>query len=73
MQTFHSISYDLRVLSIIYVVSLLVQMGEGYLWFQLDPVQCGSQLKLSSLLSSSIFMLILHSLMQKKELQPRRS
>ena len=64
-------SYDLRVLSIIYVVSLLVQMGEGYLWFQLDPVQCGSQLKLSSLLSSSIFMLILHSLMQKKEWQPR--
>lgn len=63
-------AYDLRVLSIIYLVSLLVQMGEGYLWFQIDPVQCGSQLKLSSLLSSSIFMLILHSLMQKKEWQP---
>lgn len=64
-------AYDLRVLSIIYAVSLLVQMSEGYLWFQIDPVQCGSQLKLSSLLSSSIFMLILHSLMQKKEWQPR--
>lgn len=63
-------AYDLRVLSIIYLVSLLVQMGEGYLWFQIDPVQCGSQLKLSSLLSSSIFMLILHSLMHKKEWQP---
>lgn len=63
-------AYDLRVLSIIYAVSLLVQMGEGYLWFQIDPVHCGSQLKMSSLLSSSIFMLILHSLMQKKEWQP---
>ncbi|MBE6241351.1 MAG: acyltransferase [Bacteroidales bacterium] len=64
-------SYDLRVLCVVYVVSLLVQMGEGYLWFLLDPVQCGSQLKLSSLLSSSIFMLILQSLMQKTEWQPR--
>ena len=63
-------AYDLRVLSIIYAVSLMVQMSEGYFWFQIDPVQCGSQLKLSSLLSSSIFMLILHSLMQKKEWQP---
>ena len=50
-------------LVILYCVSLLLQMVEGYLWFTVDPAGCGSQLKLTSILSSSIFMLIIYSVL----------
>ena len=52
--------FNLRNLVFLYCVSLLLQMGEGYLWFTVDPAGCGSQLKLTSILSSSIFMLIIY-------------
>ena len=55
--------FNLINLVIIYCVSLLLQMGEGYLWFTVDPAGCGSQLKLTSILSSSIFMLIIYSVL----------
>ena len=55
--------FNLRNLVFIYCVSLLLQMGEGYLWFTVDPAGCGSQLKLTSILSSSIFMLIIYSVL----------
>ena len=50
-------------LVILYCVSLLLQMVEGYLWFTEDQAGCGSQLKLTSILSSSIFMLIIYSVL----------
>lgn len=49
-----------------YAVSILLQMFEGYVWSSYDMVGCGSQLKLSSLLSSSIFMLIIHTYLEDK-------
>ena len=55
--------FNLINLVFIYCVSLLLQMGEGYLWFTVDPAGCGSQLKLTSILSSSIFMLIIYSVL----------
>ena len=55
--------FNLRNLVFIYCVSLLLQMGEGYLWFTVDPAGCGSQLKLTSILSSSIFMLFIYSVL----------
>ena len=55
--------FNLRNLVFLYCVSLLLQMGEGYLWFTVDPAGCGSQLKLTSILSSSIFMLIIYSVL----------
>ena len=55
--------FNLRNLVFLYCVSLLLQMGEGYLWFNVDPAGCGSQLKLTSILSSSIFMLIIYSVL----------
>ena len=55
--------FNLRNLVFLYCVSLLLQMGEGYLWFTVDPAECGSQLKLTSILSSSIFMLIIYSVL----------
>ena len=55
--------FNLINLVFLYCVSLLLQMGEGYLWFTVDPAGCGSQLKLTSILSSSIFMLIIYSVL----------
>ena len=55
--------FNLRNLVFLYCMSLLLQIGEGYLWFTVDPVGCGSQLKLTSILSSSIFMLIIYSVL----------
>ena len=55
--------FNLRNLVFLYCMSLLLQMGEGYLWFTIDPAGCGSQLKLTSILSSSIFMLIIYSVL----------
>ena len=55
--------FNLINLVFLYCVSLLLQMGEGYLWFTVDPAGCGSQLKLTSILSSSIFMLILYNVL----------
>ena len=55
--------FNLRNMVFLYCVSLLLQMVEGYLWFTEDPAGCGSQLKLTSILSSSIFMLIIYSVL----------
>ena len=55
--------FNLRNMVFLYCVSLLLQMVEGYLWFTVDPAGCGSQLKLTSILSSSIFMLIIYSVL----------
>ena len=55
--------FNIRNLAVLYCASLLLQMAEGYLWFTVDPAGCGSQLKLTSILSSSIFMLIIYSVL----------
>lgn len=52
-------SYKLSNLAIIYSASLLLQIGEGYIWSLYDPAGCGTQLKLTALLSSTIFLLII--------------
>lgn len=58
--------FKLRNLVFLYCASLLLQIAEGYLWFTADPAGCGSQLKLSSILSSSIFMLIIHNVLENR-------
>ena len=55
--------FNLINLVFLYCMTLLLQMGEGYLWSTVDPAGCGSQLKLTSILSSSIFMLIIYSVL----------
>lgn len=57
--------FNIRNLSVLYCASLLLQMAEGYLWFTVDPAGCGSQLKLSSILSSSIFLLITYYVLER--------
>ncbi len=68
---FISPKFNLRNLVTLYCASLLLQMGEGHLWFMVDPAGCGSQLKLTSLLSSSLFMLIIYSMIVSRHHEPK--
>lgn len=45
-------------LAVIYALALLLQVAEGYVWFRFGSPDCGSQLKLSSLASGAVAMLI---------------
>lgn len=65
--------FNLRNLTFLYCGSLLLQMGEGYLWFTVDPVGCGSQLKLTSILSSILFVLMIYCVLQGRNREPKRS
>lgn len=62
--------FNLRKLVILYCVSVLLQMGEGYLWFTVDPAGCGSQLKLTSILSSTVFLLMIYSILEIRNNEP---
>ena len=64
--------FNIRNLAVLYCASLLLQMAEGYLWFTVDPAGCGSQLKLSSILSSTIFMLIIYCVLNRGSNDPKR-
>lgn len=57
--------YSLKVLMLFYLVSILIQMAEGYGWLLLGEVNCGSQVKLSSYLTSSLFLLMVYAILQK--------
>ena len=63
--------FNVRNLAILYCASLLLQMAEGYLWYKTDPAGCGSQLKLTSILSSSIFILMMYSVLLNRNQQPK--
>ena len=56
---------SLRNLSIIYIAALILEMVEGYGLLRLGEVDCGTQLKLTSLLSSSVFLLIVYTMLNK--------
>ena len=64
--------FNIRNLAVLYCASLLLQMAEGYLWFTVDPAGCGSQLKLSSILSSTLFMLIIYCVLNRGSNDPKR-
>ena len=63
--------FNIRNLAILYCASLLLQMAEGYLWYKTDPAGCGSQLKLTSILSSSIFIMLMYSVLLNRNQQPK--
>ncbi|MBR1946572.1 MAG: acyltransferase [Bacteroidaceae bacterium] len=57
--------YSLKTLVLLYIASIALEMVEGYGWFLLGSVNCGSSLKLSSALASSIFILIVYNVLNK--------
>ena len=50
--------YRPLILVAVYLLTLVVQMAEGYAWLQAGELNCGSQLKLSSLASGAVAMLL---------------
>lgn len=56
--------YSLKILLGLYAVSILIQMAEGYWWLSLGERNCGTQLKLSSILTSSVFLLIVYTILK---------
>ena len=58
------IKYSLKVLFSWYVASIIIQIAEGYGWLMLGEVNCGSQVKLSSFLTSTLFILIAFTIFQ---------
>lgn len=58
--------FKLKKLAILYGISIALQMAEGYGWLLLGDVNCGSQLKLTSLLSSTLFLLIIYEILKRK-------
>ena len=42
----------------VYILTIAIQMIESYCWYRLGSTNCGTQLKLSALLTSSIFILL---------------
>lgn len=61
------VNYRLETLSFLYVISLFLQIAEGYGWFLLGDTNCGTQMKLTTLVTSTIFLLIVHSFLRKKK------
>ena len=59
--TTNSKKYNMKIIIPVYLITIVIQMIEGYFWYKLGEVNCGTQLKLSSLLTSSMFLLISYS------------
>ena len=57
-------NYSLKVLSFMYLASIALQMLEGYGLLLLGDKNCGSQLKISSLLTSALFLLIIYAILK---------
>ena len=61
--------YNIKKLIPFYYVSIIIQMIEGYGFLQLGESNCGTQLKLSSFLTSSIFILIAYWYINNKNIK----
>lgn len=55
--------YSLKILLVAYLASIALQMAEGYGWLLLGEANCGTQIKMSSFLTSSIFLLIVYKIL----------
>lgn len=58
--------FSLKILITLYLTSILIQMAEGYGWLMLGEMNCGTQIKLSSFLTSSLFLLIAYTILKRK-------
>lgn len=58
-------NYSLKKLICLYLISIVLQMAEGYGWLLLGEANCGTQFKLTSLLTSTLFILIAYTILNK--------
>lgn len=57
-------NYSLKTLALLYIFSIVLQIAEGYGWLMLGETNCGTQLKLTSFLTSSLFLLIAYAILK---------
>ena len=57
--------FSLRTLVVFFLLSMVLQIGEGYGWHLYGEVDCGTLHKLSTLLTSSLFLLIIHTVLER--------
>lgn len=57
--------FSFKVLVVLYLISLVLQMAEGYGWWADGQPNCGTQVKISALLTSSLFVIMVHVLLSK--------
>ncbi|MBR5150434.1 MAG: acyltransferase family protein, partial [Bacteroidaceae bacterium] len=55
--------YSLKSLAWLYAFSIILQIVEGYEWLQLGVANCGTQIKLTTLLTSTIFLFIVYAIL----------
>ena len=53
--------YSIKVLVLLYLISVVLQMAEGYGWLMLGEKNCGTQMKLTAILTSTLFLLIAYT------------
>lgn len=58
-------SYSLKGLLVLYAVSIILQIAEGAYWLSLGELNCGTQIKLSALITSTIFLLIIYTVLSR--------
>ena len=68
----HHIRFDIRTIFLLYILSILLQMAEGYGWLLLGVVNCGSQTKLTSFLTSSLFLILSYCYLIDDNIHSRR-
>lgn len=51
-------TFKLKPLLLLYIASIVLQMAEGYGWLLLGEENCGTQIKLSTFLTSTLFLLM---------------
>lgn len=52
------IRYSKMILTISFAIALILQMIEGYIWYSIGETNCGTQLKITAILSGVLFCLI---------------
>ena len=57
--------YSLKVLAVLYALSMILQIGEGYMWLSIGGTNPGTVLKLSSILSGVLFCLMAFTVLER--------
>ena len=57
--------YSLRVLIVLYLISVILQMGESYAWLLTGTSNPGGILKMTGLLTGALFSLIVYTVLQQ--------
>ena len=61
-------NYSLSTLIWLYFASIILQMAEGYGWLLLGEESCDTQLKLTSFLTSTLFLLIVYTVLNNPKI-----